>query len=145
MPIQPLPDPLFSSQDEFKATVTALLRRLHDLSNQAEQVRTTNPFGALRRLTSLNAALENDQRDYWRCLEFSWVKMSTKITQGVGIADASVAHNILAESLPFYLRLEQSRARVTAVIDYKRAYAVAILALYLSILSVVVSVVTAFR
>lgn len=134
MPADQKAPPLFSSDEEFVKTTTALLRRLYALHDRAEEVSELNPFAAFRQLKALATELRRERPDYVRCLESSWVKMSTKITSG-GLGASIIASNILAGSLPFYLRLQDARSRVTATIDYKRAYAVAIVALYISILS----------
>jgi hypothetical protein len=129
------PKPPFSTDEEFTQTATGVLRRLHALIDRAENISTLNTFRAFRHLNRVATDLQAERRDYFRCLEFSYVKMSTKITSSVGFAGSLIHQNTLAGSLPLYLRLENTWSRVNSTVEYKRAYAVAILAVYLSVLS----------
>ena len=110
--------PFFPSQEAFSQAATSMLRQLHELTCKMDSVRTLNPLGALRQLKRLDAGLQALKPEFFRCFEHSYVEMSTHVTVG-NLAAPVVQLNQLADSLPFFLRLQSSWARVQAAIEYK--------------------------
>jgi len=132
--------PLFPSDEQFTETTTSVLRQLHELGERTDKLHSWNPIRCFSQLRRITTELEGLLKDYYRCLEHSYVQMSTKVTGGVEFAVAAVGQNLLAGSLPFFLRLESSWRRVQSAVEYKRAYVLAILALYIAVVSVILSV-----
>jgi hypothetical protein len=135
--------PTFPSLEAFSQAATSVLHQLHALTGNIEGVGTRNPLGALRRLKGLDAALQALNPEFSRCFDHSDFELSRPVTGGTGPPSVAAVwmQNQLAGYLPSFLRLQSSWARAQAALEYKRAYAIAILAFYVSILSVVVGVI----
>lgn len=135
-------DRQFANEEEFRVTATSVLRRLHHLNKEMQSVRTNRPFHTLKRLNSMTAELSAMDSDYWRCVDYAYVKMSSEVTGGTGGALASglIGHNFLAASLPYFLRLESLSQRANSTLDSKRSLAIAMLSIYVSGISVILGV-----
>jgi hypothetical protein len=132
----------FASHDEFKTTATNVLRRLHDLQDRAEAVRHWSPFGSFRTLAAIAREMKDLRNEYYRCFEESYVKLS--VTADGDIMAGIVMQQNLHRTLPIFLRLQGLWSNVNAVIDYQRAYAFAVLSLYISIFASVLGLVLGF-
>ena len=123
-----------------ESTVKSLCTELHELSGKAESVSIFNTFSAYKLLRRCNKQKEKLRLKYDREIEKCYANLSEPVS-GPGFSMAFAQAWSTAKGTAAILKLQSNWYELAAVIDRKYAYAFAIIALYVSIFSVILTTV----
>ena len=124
-------------------SIEPLVEKIFQITRDTEKVNIMNPFSGLRCLPELSKCKKKIQDEYDHTIKKCYDLLAEPV-QGPGMVMAFSQAWSTAKGLSAVTKLQEAWRNVDALLDRKYAYSIAVLSIYIAVISFILTVLSLF-